>query len=207
MANHLARVQGGDPRDYGAVTPAEASFRGLLSGLVEAGTEKIGLDRLGKLLTGQGGRNVVKNILAQMGIEGTEESIAYTANYVLDEIAKDPNAEWTPGELWDSFRLGAIAGGMMAGPAQLIGNARNPQPQTENARRAFNNESGAFGLVRDDYTIRQDQNAMDEIDEISKRLGLTVQFADQVAGGAANASIRGNVVTIERSNRNPVRFL
>ena len=207
MANHLARVQGGDPRDYGAVTPAEASFRGLLSGLVEAGTEKIGLDRLGKLLTGQGGRNVVKNILAQMGIEGTEESIAYTANYVLDEIAKDPNAEWTPGELWDSFRLGAIAGGMMAGPAQLIGNARNPQPQTENARRAFNNESGAFGLVRDDYTSRQDQNAMDEIDEISKRLGLTVQFADQVAGGAANASIRGNVVTIERSNRNPVRFL
>lgn len=214
MANHLARVQGGDPRDYGAVTPAEASFRGLLSGLVEAGTEKIGLDRLGKLLTGQGGRNVVKNILAQMGIEGTEESIAYTANYVLDEIAKDPNAEWTPGELWDSFRLGAIAGGMMAGPAQLIGNARNAQPETENARRAFNGtdvrnpvENVESGLMRDDYTSRQDQRAMDEIDAASKRLGLTVQFADRVAGGMANASIRGNVVTIERNNRNPVRFL
>ena len=214
MANHLARVQGGDPRDYGAVTPAEASFRGLLSGLVEAGTEKIGLDRLGKLLTGQGGRNVVKNILAQMGIEGTEESIAYTANYVLDEIAKDPNAEWTPGELWDSFRLGAIAGGMMAGPAQLIGNARNAQPETENARRGFNGtdvrnpvENVESGLVRDDYTSRQDQRAMDEIDAASKRLGLTVQFADRVAGGMANASIRGNVVTIERNNRNPMRFL
>lgn len=211
MANHLARVQGGDPRDYGAVTPAEASFRGLLSGLVEAGTEKIGLDRLGKLLTGQGGRNVVKNILAQMGIEGTEESIAYTANYVLDEIAKDPNAEWSPEELWDSFRLGAIAGGMMAGPAQIIGNARNAQPQEENARRAFNVQNAVenveSGLVRDDYTSRQDQNAMDEIDAASKRLGLTVQFADRVAGGMANASIRGNVVTIERNNRNPVRFL
>ena len=48
---------------------------------------------------------------------------------------------------------------------------------------------------------------MDEIDAASKRLGLTVQFADRVAGGMANASIRGNVVTIERNNRNPVRFL
>ena len=208
QANNLARIKGGKPEDYGAVTPAEASFRGLLSGFVEAGTEKIGLDRLGKLLTGKAGKNIVKNILAQMGIEGTEESVAYTANYFLDEIAKDPNAEWTQAELWDSFRLGAIAGGMMAGPAQLIGNAQENERRTLNGTNVRNSvENVESGLVRDDYTNRQDQSVMDEIDAASKRLGLTVQFADRVAEGMANASIRGNVVTIERNNRNPVRFL
>lgn len=36
---------------------------------------------------------------------------------------------------------------------------------------------------------------------------MTVEFADEVAGGNANAEIQGNRITIEKWNRNPVRAL
>ena len=38
-------------------------------------------------------------------------------------------------------------------------------------------------------------------------MGVTVEFADEVAGGSANAEIQGNRITIEKWNRNPVRAL
>ena len=36
---------------------------------------------------------------------------------------------------------------------------------------------------------------------------MTVEFADEVAGGSANAEIQGNRITIEKWNQNPVRAL
>lgn len=45
------------------------------------------------------------------------------------------------------------------------------------------------------------------IDQISKALGVKVRFADQVSGGNANADISNGVITIEKNNPNPVRFL
>lgn len=191
------------------IDPGEALTRGMISGGIEGLTEAIPLARLGKILTGAGGKSLVKNVLGQMGVEATEESVAYTANYLADKAFKDPEAVWTIQELGRNALAGAIAGGTLAGAGTLFN--PNAQNAPENARRAFNvqnnGENVGTGLVRDDYTNSQDQKTMDEIDEISKRLGLTVLFADRVAGGAANASIRGNVVTIERNNRNPVRFL
>lgn len=186
------------------IAPGEALTRGLISGGIEAATEAIPLARLGKILKGAGGKSLIKNVLGQMGIEGTEESISYTLNYLADKAAQDPEAEWTLEELGRNALAGAVAGGALAGAGSLF--QPNAQAQLDNARRAIE-QNNAHGLVRDDYTNSQDQKTMDEIDEISKRLGLTVQFADRVAGGAANASIRGNVVTIERNNLNPVRFL
>lgn len=191
------------------IDPGEALTRGLISGGIEGLTEAIPLARLGNILTGSAGRSLVKNVLGQMAIEGTEESISYTLNYLADKAAKDPEAVWSWDELKRNALAGAIAGGTLAGAGTLFN--PNAQNAPENARRAFNvqnnGENVGTGLVRDDYTNSQDKQTMDEIDEISKRLGLTVQFADRVAGGAANASIRGNVVTIERNNLNPVRFL
>lgn len=186
------------------VDPGEALTRGLISGGIEGLTEAIPLARLGKILKGAGGKSLVKNVLGQMGIEGTEESISYTLNYLADKAAADPEAEWTLEELGRNALAGAVAGGALAGAGSLF--TPNAQAQLDNARRAIE-QNNAHGLVRDEYTNSQDQKVMDEIDEISKRLGLTVRFADRVAGGAANASIRGNVVTIERNNLNPVRFL
>ena len=36
---------------------------------------------------------------------------------------------------------------------------------------------------------------------------MTVEFADEVEGGNANAEIQGNRITIEKWNQNPVRAL
>ena len=127
-AYYASLILGGDPEDYGAVDPAESSFRGVLSGLVEAGTERIGLGRLADIIMGRSGKSVVANILSQMGVEGTEEGASYIANFLLDKAAKDPNAEWSVEELWQNVKLGAIAGGMMAGGGSVVAGMANRSP-------------------------------------------------------------------------------
>lgn len=61
------------------------------------------------------------------------------------------------------------------------------------------------GLVWDDYTKSMDQKVAGQVNEVAQRLGVKVQFADQVAGGAANAEIENGVITIARDAKNPVR--
>ena len=61
------------------------------------------------------------------------------------------------------------------------------------------------GLVWDDYTRSMDQKVAGQVNEVAKRLGVKVQFADRVAGGAANAKIENGVITIARDAKNPVR--
>lgn len=200
------------------VDPAEALQRGVVSGGIELLTEKIPLDNLAKLLTGKTGSTVAKNILKQMGVEAGEESASYVANYVADKIAQDPKAEWSWQELAENAAAGALSGGVFGTAGSLIGSARQENTRTNVQNSVENVEthgtrptSGAAqpaaGLVRDDYTSRQDRKTMDEIDEISKRLGLQTRFADRVAGGMANASLQGDTVTIEKNNPNPTRFL
>lgn len=52
-----------------------------------------------------------------------------------------------------------------------------------------------------------DQKTAKTVNAVAKALGVKVRFADSVAGGAANAQILDGVVTIEKGNKNPVRFL
>ena len=61
------------------------------------------------------------------------------------------------------------------------------------------------GLVWDDYTKSMDQKVAGQVNEVAKRLGVKVQFADRVAGGAANGKIENGVITIARDAKNPVR--
>lgn len=63
------------------------------------------------------------------------------------------------------------------------------------------------GLVWDDYTKSMDQKVAGQVNEVAKRLGVKVQFADRVAGGAANAKIENGVITIARDAKNPVRAI
>ena len=45
------------------------------------------------------------------------------------------------------------------------------------------------------------------LDTVAKKLGVQIRFADQVAGGNANAQIQNGIITIEKGNPNPLRFL
>lgn len=64
------------------------------------------------------------------------------------------------------------------------------------------------GLVYDDYVKQTlDTKTAKTVNTVAKALGIKVQFADSVAGGDANAQIQNGIVTIEKGNQNPVRFL
>ena len=191
------------------VNPGEALTRGLISGGIELATEKIPLDNLAKIVGGKSGASFVKNILKQMGVEAGEESASYIANHLADKIAKDPNAAWSWQELFQNAAAGAVSGGILGTGGSLIGqntalqSAQHPTPQQQEMPL----KAGESGLARDDYTAGLDKKTMDEIDQVSKLLGVQTRFADRVAGGIANGSLNGNTITIERNNPNPVRFL
>lgn len=61
------------------------------------------------------------------------------------------------------------------------------------------------GLVWDDYTKSMDQKVAGQVNDVAQHLGVKVEFADRVAGGAANAKIENGVITIARDAKNPVR--
>ena len=93
----------------------EALGRGLVSGVIEAATEKLPLERMAEILH-SGGTNAVKNILRQMGTEATEEGVSYFLNYVSDLAAADPDAKFSLAELAQSAAGGAF-GGLVFGTA------------------------------------------------------------------------------------------
>ena len=101
------------------VAPGEALARGLVSGGIEAATEKIPLDSLLDLVK-TGGRSAVRSLLRQMGTEATEESVSYVLNYIADKAAKDPEARFSLQELAASAAGGALSGGVLGGGALLV---------------------------------------------------------------------------------------
>ena len=93
----------------------EALVRGLVSGVIEAATEKLPLEQMAEILRA-GGTGAVKSILRQMGTEATEEGISYFLNFVSDRAASDPDAEFSLAELVQSAAGGAF-GGLIFGTA------------------------------------------------------------------------------------------
>lgn len=114
----------------------EALARGLVSGGIEAFTEKIPMDSLLKLVKGGGGTNFIKAVAKQAGIEATEESASYTMNWLADKAARDPNAKFSLSDLAENAAIGAISGAAFGAGGHVIGSAisagrtpyNNPSP-------------------------------------------------------------------------------
>lgn len=115
----------------------EAAGRGILSGAIEALTEKIPLDDL--LKAAKGGRSVVKNLLKQANVEGAEELTSYIMNYAADVSANDKNAHFSPKEAFENYAGGFVSGGIMGGAAAAIGNYMPTYEET--ARMPVANEA------------------------------------------------------------------
>ena len=127
----------------------EALGRGTVSGIIEAATEKLPLERMAEILH-SGGANAVKNILRQMGTEATEEGASYFLNYVSDLAAADPDAKFSLAELAQSAAGGAF-GGLVFGAAGAAG-----------AKLAQRNEGGIYddtAYERDVVRSLQDADA------------------------------------------------
>jgi len=84
------------------------------------------------------------------------------------------------------------------------------QAQTKKAGAAVVHNGGidyADAVTQQYMAASVDKKTAKVIDRTAKALGVRVRFADSVADGAANAQIENGVVTIEKGNPNPVRFL
>lgn len=131
QARLLSYMQGGDPKDYGEVTPQEAFTRGIISGGIEALTERLPLKNLVDIVKKSGGASALVSIAKQMGYEATEESASYVLNYAADVLAKDPNARFSWKDLAESAAIGAISGAGFAAGGYAIGSAiGNKTPAT-----------------------------------------------------------------------------
>lgn len=112
----------------------EALARGLVSGGIEAFTEKIPMDHLFKMVKNGGGTNFLKAVGKQAGIEMGEESASYALNWLADKAAQDPNARFSLKELAENAAVGAISGGVFGAGGHVIGSAmtagRTPYRQT-----------------------------------------------------------------------------
>jgi hypothetical protein len=112
----------------------EALARGLVSGGIEAFTEKIPMDHLFKMVKNGGGTSFLKAVAKQTGIEAGEESASYAMNWLADKAAKDPNAKFSLKELLENAAVGAISGGVFGAGGHVIGSAmtagRTPYRQT-----------------------------------------------------------------------------
>lgn len=95
------------------VAPNESLGRGIVSGVIEAATEKSPMESLANIAT-KGGKGLVSNIAKQALSEAGEESFGYAANYAVDVAANDPNAHFSLSELGQNA-LGGAAGGAMFG--------------------------------------------------------------------------------------------
>ena len=123
------------------VSPGEALRRGLISGAVEAATEKFPLDAWADLLT-RGGTGLVKNLLRQMGIEATEEGASYVLNYTADRASGDPKAAFSFQELAENAIGGAVSGLFFGTAGTLAGRARQAGSNTAGMRDAAQGDMG-----------------------------------------------------------------
>lgn len=103
------------------VSPAESQMRGVVSGGIEALTEKIPISSLLKVVKAGGGASLIKTMAKQAGIEATEESVSYALNYAADVAAKDPEAKFSMNDLLESAAVGAISGGTLGGVGSVVG--------------------------------------------------------------------------------------
>lgn len=122
-ARLLSYMIGGDPKDYGEVTPQEAFTRGIISGGIEGLTARIPIKGLLKIVKGNGGANFLVNIAKQAGTEATEESASTVLNHLADLAAKDPNASLTLGEVAEAAAVGAISGAGFGAAGTAINSA------------------------------------------------------------------------------------
>lgn len=123
MGALAAGQKAGELQQDNRVSAQEAFARGLVSGGIEAFTEKIPMDSLLKLVKGGGGTNFIKAVAKQAGIEATEESASYTMNWLADKAARDPKAKFSLSDLAENAAIGAISGAAFGAGGHVIGGA------------------------------------------------------------------------------------
>ena len=102
----------------------QAVLRSGLSGAVTAITNKLPLEQGAELIAG-GGPGVLRAMARQALSEGGQEASEYAADYGLDVLAGDPDANFSLAELGQQALGGALGGAISAAGSSLIGSGVN----------------------------------------------------------------------------------
>lgn len=122
----------------------QAVLRSGLSGVVSGITNKLPLEQGAELIAGNG-PGIVRAMARQALSEGGQEASEYAADYGLDVLAGDPDANFSLAELGQQALGGALGGAISAAGSSLIGSGVN------RAREAF----GANGNAPVDTDVQQ----------------------------------------------------
>ncbi len=154
------------------VNAGQALTRGLVSGGIEALTEKVPLDNLMDIIK-TGGKVGLMNILKQAVTEAGEEGVAYLLNFGADKVAGDPEAAFVWNDFWKSVGMGALSGGIMGGGATAINRAN-----TAAVGKTY--QEVAPELVAEGLQMNQDTDAYRTATEMQRKLdaGKTLSNVD-----------------------------
>lgn len=122
----------------------QAVLRGAMSGAVSGITNKLPIEQGAELIAG-GGPGVLRAMARQALSEGGQEASEYAADYGLDVLAGDPDANFSLAELGQQALGGALGGAISAAGSSLIGSGVN------RAREAL----GANGNAPVDTDVQQ----------------------------------------------------
>ena len=154
------------------VNAGQALTRGLVSGGIEALTEKVPLDNLVDIIK-TGGKVGLMNILKQAATEAGEEGVAYLLNLGADKVAGDPEAAFVWNDFWKSVGMGALSGGIMGGGATAINRAN-----TAAVGKTY--QDVAPELVAEGLQMNRDTDAYRTATEMQRKLdaGKTLSNVD-----------------------------
>lgn len=184
-----AQAAGGkiDELSQKGVSRQEALERGVVSGMIEAATEKLPVSSWTKIVK-TGGKKALQNILQQALGEGTEEAASYVANWLADMAYRDPEAEFSLQDLAYSAAMGAASGGIYGAVGTGINRAVNTA--VRNGKKDGNNTQQS-GKQATKGTQPADVLAVAREDELLNQQipgGQTAQRAAQVQQNAVNAA-------------------
>lgn len=180
-----AQAAGGkiDELSQKGVSRQEALERGVVSGMIEAATEKLPVSSWTKIVK-TGGKKALQNILQQALGEGTEEAASYVANWLADMAYRDPEAEFSLQDLAYSAAMGAASGGIYGAVGtgiNRIGNKVASSTQQTGEKGAQVNQANKPADV---LAVAQAENPLNQLIPG----GQTAQRAAQAQQNAVNAA-------------------
>lgn len=136
----------------------EALARGLVSGGIEALTERLPIKNLVDIVKTSGGANFLVDVAKQAGLEAGEETASTVLNHVADLVNQDPEAELSLMELAEAAAVGAISGAGFGAVSSVIGGRVGEAPAVEEAtpgNSPWSTVSETFNRAMQAYTQRQ----------------------------------------------------
>lgn len=162
----------------------QAVLRSGLSGAVSAITNKLPLEQGAELMAGNG-PGLARAMARQALSEGGQEASEYAADYGLDVLAGDPDANFSLAELGQQALGGALGGAISAAGSSLIGNGVN------HAREAL----GANGNAPVDTDVQQAEPVSPSTETAPQQPTAAAQDAVQSPVTAAVEAFRNGTLT------------